>query len=182
MNEIHNESIKEVSQTRPEDSNFDPDKRVEVNNRPINGNFTDEDKAAIERGIELFGNDDFKDTRTDDQWEDSEKGYLKPNYEYTAGENDENLPYADKHMKMLLFFKNYIRLWLLVIQQVNKCIILLTPSNRVAIIYLDSEYMVAKFHLFILELSEVFNNDRLFYCRIKKNHCSFNGNWCRNYR
>ncbi len=68
-------------------TNFNPDKRVRVGDRPVNGNFTDEDKAAMERGIPLLGNDDFKDTRKGPQWEDPEKGYLKPNYEYTTGEN-----------------------------------------------------------------------------------------------
>ena len=81
--EIHHCSRSELI-----NQDFDPDKRIEVNDRPVNGNFTDEDKAAIERGIGLQGNDDFKDTRKGPQWEDPEKGYLKPNYEYTAGENE----------------------------------------------------------------------------------------------
>ena len=67
---------------------FDPYKRIEVKERPVNGNFTESDKAAIEKGIKLLGNDDFKDSRIGQQWDDSEKGYLKPNYEYTAGENN----------------------------------------------------------------------------------------------
>ncbi|MDY4525147.1 MAG: DNA/RNA non-specific endonuclease [Treponema sp.] len=87
MKEIHNDNVVEISQSKHQNSDFDPDKRVAVDNRPVNGNFTDEDKAAMERGIELYGNEDFKDSRIGDQWEDPEKGYLKPNIEYTAGEN-----------------------------------------------------------------------------------------------
>lgn len=68
-------------------ASFNPDKRIEVKERPVNGNFTDADKAAMERGVPLLGNDDFKNSRKGPQWEDPEKGYLKPNYEYTTGEN-----------------------------------------------------------------------------------------------
>lgn len=88
MKEIHNDNVVEISQSKRQESGFDPDKRVEVDNRPVNGNFTDEDKAAMEQGIKLYGNEDFKDTRIGDQWEYPENGYLKPNIEYTAGEND----------------------------------------------------------------------------------------------
>lgn len=85
MKEVY---INDLKSNDVSSSNFDPDKRVEINNRPINGNFTDEDKTAMERGLELYGNEDFKDSRIGNQWEDPEKGYLKPNIEYTAGEND----------------------------------------------------------------------------------------------
>lgn len=88
MKEIHSEFIDKPSPLESKTDSFDPDKRVEIKERPVNGNFTDEDKAAMERGIHLFGNDDFKDSRNGPQWEDSEKGYLKPDKEYTTGENN----------------------------------------------------------------------------------------------
>lgn len=88
MREIYRETTESCSQVEEKKTNFDPDKRIEVQARPINGNFTDEDKAAIEHGVKLLGNDDFKESRKGQQWDDAEKGYLKPNYEYTAGENN----------------------------------------------------------------------------------------------
>lgn len=87
MKEFHSEIQYITSQYNKANEGFNPDKRVEVSERSVNGNFTDEDKAAMERGVKLYGNDDFKESRTGDQWEDSEKGYLKPNIEYTTGEN-----------------------------------------------------------------------------------------------
>lgn len=87
MKEFHSEIQYITSQHNKADEGFNPDKRVEVSERSVNGDFTDEDKAAMERGVKLYGNDDFKDSRKGDQWEDSEKGYLKPNIEYTTGEN-----------------------------------------------------------------------------------------------
>lgn len=88
MKEIHSEFIDNPSHLESKTDSFDPDKRVEIKERPVNGNFTDEDKAAIERGIPLLGNDYFKDSRKGPQWEDPEKGYLKPNNDYTSGENN----------------------------------------------------------------------------------------------
>lgn len=87
MREIHKADIQESPISSPSE-NFDPDQRVEVSERPINGNFTKEDIDAINRGIELYGNEDFKDSRIGTQWEDPEKGYLKPDIEYKAGENE----------------------------------------------------------------------------------------------
>ena len=88
MKEIKTSDIDTISQSNKVSETFDPDKRIEVKERPVNGNFTESDKVAIEKGINLLGNDDFKDSRIGQQWDDSEKGYLKPNYEYTAGENN----------------------------------------------------------------------------------------------
>lgn len=88
MKEIHSEFIDKPSPLESKTDSFDPDKRVEIKERPVNGNFTDEDKAAMERGVHLYGNDDFKNFRLGSQWEDPEKGYLKPNNEYISGENN----------------------------------------------------------------------------------------------
>ena len=88
MKEIKTSDFDTISQSNKVSETFDPDKRIEVKDRPVNGNFTESDKAAIEHGIKLLGNDDFKESRIGKQWDDSEKGYLKPNYEYTAGENN----------------------------------------------------------------------------------------------
>ena len=88
MKEIKTSDFDTISQSNNIYETFDPYKRIEVKERPVNGNFTESDKAAIEKGIKLLGNDDFKDSRIGQQWDDSEKGYLKPNYEYTAGENN----------------------------------------------------------------------------------------------
>lgn len=87
MKELHNEITEKPFPLEPEKNSFDPDRRIEVKERPVNGNFTDEDKAAMERGIYLCGNDDFKDSRFGSQWEDPEKGYLKPDTKFNAGEN-----------------------------------------------------------------------------------------------
>lgn len=84
MKEIKTSDFDTISQSNKISETFNPDKRIEVKERPVNGNFTESDKAAIEKGINLLGNDDFKESRTGNQWDDSEKGYLKPNYEYTA--------------------------------------------------------------------------------------------------
>lgn len=75
MKEIHNDKVVEISQSKRQESSFDPDKRVAIVNRPVNGNFTDEDKAAMEQGIKLYGNEDFKDTRIGDRWEYPENDY-----------------------------------------------------------------------------------------------------------
>lgn len=88
MKEIKTSDLDISSQRNKMSVTFDPDKRIEVKDRPVNGNFTESDKSAIEKGIPLLGNDDFKESRIGQQWDDSEKGYLKPNYEYTAGENN----------------------------------------------------------------------------------------------
>ena len=86
MNELNNQE-KDYRESPCASSSFDPDRRIKLDERPVNGNFTDEDKSAMERGVHLLGNEDFKETRLGAQWEDPEKGYLKPNYEYTSGEN-----------------------------------------------------------------------------------------------
>lgn len=88
MKEIKTSDFDTISQSNKISETFNPDKRIEVKERPVNGNFTESDKVAIEKGINLLGNDDFKDSCIGQQRDDSEKGYLRPNYEYTAGENN----------------------------------------------------------------------------------------------
>lgn len=51
MKEFHSEIQYITSQHNKADEGFNPDKRVEVSERSVNGNFTDEDKAAMERGV-----------------------------------------------------------------------------------------------------------------------------------
>ena len=54
MKELTREISESNSPNESKNSFFDPDKRVEVSERPVNGNFTDEDKAAKERGVPLL--------------------------------------------------------------------------------------------------------------------------------